>query len=198
MCESALFSLHRTHKGTPKQYCYISNFLSSGIIWDTVYVKSHTNPYCYLSARALQHYGTAGNQGWSWEWSQGYSWTLDFGSSVTKIQTWIKNWCLQKQQRPDRRETATYKFNDSCTETSLHPQLTVRTIPMQFLIALGCSCFFLKQGNNKSLLRPLLTPAVSCNPLSVQLHHWDQLPDCSANSVTLTAVSFTALRNRWL
>lgn len=142
MCESALFSLHRTHKGTPKQYCYISNFLSSGIIWDTVYVKSHTNPYCYLSARALQHYGTAGNQGWSWEWSQGYSWTLDFGSSVTKIQTWIKNWCLQKQQRPDRRETATYKFNDSCTETSLHPQLTVRTIPMQFLIALGCSCFF--------------------------------------------------------
>lgn len=58
-----------------------------------------------------------------------------------KIQTWIKNWCLQKQQKPDRRETATYKFNDSCAETSLHPQLTVCTIPMHFLIALGCSSF---------------------------------------------------------
>ena len=100
-----------------------------------------------------------------------------------KTQTWIKNLCLQKQQRPDRRETATYKYNDSCTETSLLPQLRVCTIPTQLL---------------KSLLRPLLTPAVNCNPLSVQLHHRDQLMDCSANSVTLTAVSFTALGNRWL
>lgn len=57
--------------------------------------------------------------------------------------TRIKNWWLLKQQSPSRRETSTYKLNDSCRETSLHPHFTVCITAIQFVIASGCS-YFLK------------------------------------------------------
>lgn len=78
-----------------------------------------------------------------------------------KTHTWIKNWWLLKQQSPNRRETSTYKFNDSCTETYLRPQFIACIIAIQFVIALGCS-YFLKPRKQQE---PARTSACTGNEL---------------------------------
>lgn len=83
------------------------------------------------------------------------------GFMYYKTHTWIKNWWLLKQQSPNRRETSTYKFNDSCRETSLRRQLTVCIIAIQFVIALGCS-YFLKPRKQQE---PAQTSACTSNEL---------------------------------
>lgn len=188
-----LFALHRIHKGVPEHYHNTSNFLLTDPVGDTAYVKG---PTIHTAAPQLVWYN--GEQRMELGMKsrfQVHSW-LGFIHYTT--QTFIMNWWLLKQQSPNRgRNTATYKFNDSCRDFAPPAHSVYHT---NAISDCGGAAIFLKPRKQQEPAWTSAYSGVNCNPLSIQLHRRDQLLSCSVNSTQLCwpPCHSLALGRRWL